>query len=375
MTDFLQLLGVLRDDSAVQSWAGACASLNAAFGMLSVDAKAALFECDEFSSSLVEVISKGVTDSKRHGAWGAACSCLVSLLTHVPPSRRSSLDRSHLLLVAAVTSCLEIDGAHSCWRDGMELLKRLVCPEASLSHINLCTLDFLKADSGLMAFLVRCNQRSSSEADSAFFLPAFQVLRCMSRSINPCFLAVTPDLLALFIAAAQVCTDDVALQNVFCALSNFSEIVDYCSVLDQVNCFALAVSHISGLPASASQWNDGGSVATFSLSVVINMCRNISLHEKLKKMHVIEILTPLAVSSCAAELRVLMALCYIIGCKERGSDPSAVPNSAMSQLANTTSIGKIIDCLENTLNLRGGPGYAFGYIVLPAILQLSHVYI
>jgi hypothetical protein len=42
----------------------------------------------------------------------------------------------------------------------------------------------------------------------------------------------------------------------------------------------------------------------------------------------------------------------------------------LAQLANSDSIGKIIDCLENTLNLRGGPGYNFGFIILPAILQV-----
>jgi hypothetical protein len=373
MTDCLQLLATLRNDSAVQDWACVCVSLNTAFGMLSADAKATLFECDEFLAALVEVIAKGVSDSNRHCAWGAACSCMVSFLTRMPPSKKSSLARSHLVLVESITSCLQIDGAHSCWRDGMELLKQLVCREASLSHINLCTLSFLKADSGLMAFLVRCSRRLSSEADSVFFLPAFQVLRCMSRSINPCFLSVAPDVLALFIVAAQVCTEDGALRNALCALSNFSEIIEYCSVLDQVNCFEFAVSHISGMPASAAEWNDGGSVANFCLSIIVNMCRNTSLHEKLKKLHVIEILTPLAVATCAAEVRVLMALSYVIGCKENISDSSFVSNSAMSHFANAASIGKIVDCLENTLNLRGGPGYTFGYIVMPAILQVCPV--
>jgi hypothetical protein len=102
----------------------------------------------------------------------------------------------------------------------------------------------------------------------------------------------------------------------------------------------------------------------------VNVSRNVSLHNELKQARLIEILTPLATASCAAELRVLMAMSYIIGCKESSSSSGSGATSAMSQLANRTSIGKFIGCLENTLNLRGGPGYTFGFIILPAILQV-----
>jgi hypothetical protein len=364
------IVGVLEGEEAA-AWAAAGGALNSFLIGILVSTKQLLLSSEK--GILVRVLR--VLRDSSHGAWGSACSFMSAFVADIPSSAKSVFLLSQPQLVPTIIVCLDSDDAHSSWAVAMELLKRLVCNEASLSHINLCTLNFLKADSGLMAFLVRCGRGLNSEADSAFFAPAFGVFRCMSRSINPCFLAVTPDVLALFIAAAQICTDDVLLRNAMIALSNFSEITEYCAVLDQVNCFEFAVSHISGMPASASEWNDGGSVATNCLSIVVNMCRNISLHEKLKKMRVIEILTPLAVASCAAELRVLMALSCIIGCKESGSDSSVVPSSAMSHFANATSIGKIIDCLENTLNLRGGPGYTFGFIVLPAILQVSNIFV
>jgi hypothetical protein len=62
-----------------------------------------------------------------------------------------------------------------------------------------------------------------------------------------------------------------------------------------------------------------------------------------------------------------MAMSYLIGCKES----SANSGSALAQVANSTSIGKIVDCLENTLNLKDIPGYTFGSLVLPAILQVQ----
>ena len=104
-----------------------------------------------------------------------------------------------------------------------------------------------------------------------------------------------------------------------------------------------------------------------SLSVIVNMSRNEALHADLKQSGVIEILAPLADAKCAAQLRVLMAMSYLIGCKES----SVNSGSALAQVANSTSIGKIVDCLESTLNLKSIPGYPFGSLVLPAILQVQ----
>ena len=75
----------------------------------------------------------------------------------------------------------------------------------------------------------------------------------------------------------------------------------------------------------------------------------------------------LAVPGCVCEIRALMALSYLIGCKESDHGGESV---ALTQLSNSDSICKIVDCLENTLNLKGGPGYAFGAIMLPATLQV-----
>ena len=84
------------------------------------------------------------------------------------------------------------------------------------------------------------------------------------------------------------------------------------------------------------------------------MCRNSSLHDELNRCGALDILASLA------ELRVF------IGNKENNPGSSSF---ALTQLANSASIGKIIDSLEHILNLKGGPGYSFGTVVLPAILQ------
>ena len=60
-------------------------------------------------------------------------------------------------------------------------------------------------------------------------------------------------------------------------------------------------------------------------------------------------------------------LSYLIGNKENNPGSSSF---ALTQLANSASIGKIIDSLEHILNLKGGPGYSFGTVMLPAILQV-----
>jgi len=46
------------------------------------------------------------------------------------------------------------------------------------------------------------------------------------------------------------------------------------------------------------------------------MSRNEALHAELKQSGVIDILTPLADAKCAAQLRVLMAMSYLIGWKK-----------------------------------------------------------
>jgi hypothetical protein len=99
------------------------------------------------------------------------------------------------------------------------------------------------------------------------------------------------------------------------------------------------------------------------------MSRHEALHAELKQGRVIEIVARLAEETCPAQLRALMVMSYIIGCKESTGSPAGA-SSPLSQLANSSSIGKVVDCLENTLNLKGGPGYSFGSIVLPAILQV-----
>jgi hypothetical protein len=270
-------------------------------------------------------------------------------------------------LVATIIACLDSDVAHSSWAGAMSLLKRLVHQQASLSHINLRTLDFLNRDRGLYAALVRCSRGFGSDADNESFHAACSALIPLSLSAsNPPFIAMSHEILALYLAASRLCSHDPALRHFGLAMSNLSENVAYCSVLGQTKLHEYALSKVAGVPATDGQWTDAYSVATHSLSIIVNMSRNEALHAELKQSGVIDILTPLADEKCAAQLRVLMAMSYLIGCKER----SANSGGALAQLANSTSIAKIVDCLENTLNLKGGTGYGFGFVVLPAILQV-----
>jgi hypothetical protein len=270
-------------------------------------------------------------------------------------------------LVATIIACLDNDDAHSSWAGAMSLLKRLVHQQASLSHINLRTLDFLNRDRGLYAALVRCSRGFSSDADNKSFHAACSASVELSLTAsNPPFVAMSHDILALYLAASRLCSHDLALRTFGMAMGNLSENVAYCSVLGQAKLHEYALSKVAGVPATDGQWTDASSVATQSLSTIVNMSRNEALHAELKQSGVIEILTPLADAKCAAQLHVLMAMSYLIGCKESSGNSG----SALALLANSASIGKIVDCLENTLNLKGGPGYSFGCIVLPAILQV-----
>ena len=369
-----RLLAVLRNDAAAQEWAGTCASLKSAFEKLPADAKAALVAGDNCVPALLLAI--GRQGSSGGDDWAAvssgACEALNALVTGLPKGAKQALLSSQkgVALVAAIIARLESEDAHICWKESMRLLKRLVYQEASLSHINFCTLDFLKKECGLMAVLLRCSRGFSTDADNKVFHSACGALVVLSFSVaNPPSVPISLEIVTLFVAAVQLCSYEPALKTFGTAMSNFSENVSHCSVLAQAKCHQYALSKIAGFNAADNVWSDPISVETLSLSLIVNMSRNDALHAELKQSRVIEILTPLADPSCKAQLRVLMAMSYIIGCKE-SSGKSASGTSALTQLANSTSIGKIIDCLENTLNLKGGPGYGFGFIILPAILQV-----
>jgi hypothetical protein len=356
------IVGVLEGDEA-GAWAGASGALTIFFIDISSTAKERLLSGEK---GIVARILRVLSDSDC-GAWGAACVSASALLHDLPTSAKSMFLLSQPQLVATIIATLNNDHAHSCWKGAMELLKRLVYQQASLSHINLCTLDFLKRDCGFLAALVRCSHGFSSDADNNSFHSICQVLGVLSVcGSNPPFLAMSHEIMALFVAASRLCSHEPALRGFGLAISNFSENVAYCSVLGQVKLHEYALSKIAGVSAADASWNDAYSVATRSLSFIVNMSRNVALHAELKQSGVIETLTPLADGKCAAHLRVLMAMSYLIGCKESSRNSG----SALTLLANSASIGKIVDCLENTLNLKGGPGYSFGSIVLPAILQV-----
>ncbi len=153
-------------------------------------------------------------------------------------------------------------------------------------------------------------------------------------------------------------------------MSNFSENVAHCLVLAEAKLHEFALSKVAHVSAADAAWSDAWSLPSCSLSMIVNMSRNEALHAELRQGRVIEILAHLAIDTCVAQLRVLMGMSYIIGCKESSASSNVGTTSVLSQLSNSSSIGKIVDCLENTLNLRGGPGYSFGSIVLPAILQV-----
>jgi len=359
------IVGVLDGDEAA-AWAGAGGALNNFLSDLSVSAKQSLLSGEK--GILVRILR--VLGDSNHGAWGDSCSCMSSLLADLPPSAKSMFLLSQPQLVATIIARLGSEDAHGCWTGAMKLLKRLVYQEASLSHINFCTLRFLNKDCGLMALLLRCSNGFCTEADNKGFHSACSAVVELSLTSNPPLVDVSAEIMTLFVASARLCSYDPALRAFGTLLSNLSENVAYCSVLAQTKCHEYALSKIAGVPATDGVWSDAYSVATRSLSLIINMSRNEALHAELKQADVIQVISRLAAPTSAAELRALMALSYIIGCKE-SSNPSGIGAiSALTQLANSSSIGKIVDCLENTLNLKGGPGYSFGSIVLPAILQV-----
>jgi hypothetical protein len=359
------IVGVLDGDEAT-AWAGAGGALISLLNNVSVCTKQSLLRGER--GIVIRIIR--VLGNFKHGGWGCACSCMSGLLADLPPSAKSTFLLSQPLLVTTIISCLDNEDAHICWAGAMRLLKRLVYQEASLSHINLCTLHFLSNDCGMMSVLLRCSLRFSTDADNLLFRSVCSVFYEASfYTANPPHVAFSPQILILVAAAARLCADDAALRALGTAMSNQSEVVSYCSVLADAKFLEYSLSKIAGVSAADAVWNDAYSVPTTSLSVIVNMSRNEALRAKLQELHVIDILAPIASEHCAAQLRVLMALSYIIGCKETkgkcGSDASA-----LFQLSSSSSIGKIVDCLENTLNLEGGPGYSFGSVMLPAILQV-----
>jgi hypothetical protein len=404
------IVGVVQGDEA-SAWAGACGALNSFLFNLPASAKQLLLNGEkgvvrgllrvlgdskgkaawDFASKcfwnmfigasavckeallsdgrgIVEAIV-GVVQGDEASAWAGACGALNSFLSDLSASAKQAFFNGEkiVLLASAVIAHLDSEDAHSCWGGSMELLKRLAYQEASLSHINFCTLDFLKKDSGLMAVLLRCSRGFSTDSDNkAFHSVCSSFVQLSSTSSNPPFCCVSFELLTFLVAAVQLCSYQPALRSFGLAMSNFGENVAFCSVLAQAKVHQYALSKIAGISPADDVWNDPYSFETCMLSVIVNMSRNEMLHVELKQFCVIEVLTPLACQSCAAELRVLMAMSYIIGCKESTGGGSL----ALAQIANSDSIGKIIDCLENTLNLRGGPGYCFGFILLPAILQV-----
>jgi hypothetical protein len=356
------IVGVLESDEAA-AWEVAGTVLVLFLSDISVTAKQSLLNGEK--GIIVRILR--VLGESNHGGSGGACFCMSALLADLPPSAKSTFLLSQPQLVATIIACLDSEEAHSSWAGATRLLKRLVHQEALLSHINLCTLDFLNRDRGLYAVLVRCSLGFGSDANSKSFYSTCEALEQLSgASHSEPFFAMSHEILALFLAASRLCSHDPALLKFAGAMSNFSENVAYCSVLGQVKLHEYALSKITGVTAADERWNNATSEATLCLSVIVNMSRNEALHAELKQSGVIEILTPLADAKCAAQLRVLMAMSYLIGCKES----SANSGGALAQLANSTSIGKIVDCLENTLNLKGGPGYDFGLVVLPAILQV-----
>ena len=359
------IVGVLDGDEAA-AWAGAGGALNTFLSDLSASAKQSLLGGDK--GVVARIL--GILGDSNHGAWGSACSFMSALLADLPPSAKSMFLLSQPQLVATIVSRLENEDSHSCWGGAMELLKRLVYQAASLSHIDLSTLDFLKKDCGLVAVLLRCSRGCSTDDEGKRFQSVCYALLklSLSSSNSPC-IAMSCEVLTLAVAAAQHCSYDPALKLFGNAISNFSENVAHCSVLAQAKCHEFALSKIDGASASNAAWSDAHSVLSYSLSIIANMSRNEALHAELKQGRVIEIVARLAEETCPAQLRALMVMSYIIGCKESTGSPAGA-SSPLSQLANSSSIGKVVDCLENTLNLKGGPGCSFGYIVLPAILQV-----
>ena len=190
------IAGVLESDQA-DAFAAAGVALGKVLSGLPAATKQTLL-CDEkgIVRRLLSVIgdSRGKASSgDPHGAMRSihlflrdACRTLNSFLRDLPPSSKS-LPLSQSQLVATIISVLESEDAHSCWAVAMELLKRLAFQDASLSHINFGTLEFLEKDCGLMAVLLRCSDGFNIEADSKCFKSACSALVPLSltNSVKP----------------------------------------------------------------------------------------------------------------------------------------------------------------------------------------------
>jgi hypothetical protein len=360
------LMRVLGDPKGKSAWGNACFSLANMIAQTNDDFKESLFTDGR---GIVEAIV-GVLNGDEAAAWQGACHALNEVLAHLTPSAKSVFLLSQPRLVVTLTSRLENEDAWDCWAVAFKLLKRLVYQEPSLSHINLLTLDFLKNDSGLMAVLLRCSHGFINGTDNESF-------RSVCNAINsglaftasyPPFTGPSLQILTKLLAAAQSCSDDRTLSAFVGLLANFSINVNYCSVLVQAKCHEYVLSKIICVPGADAVWNNSWSVATESLATVVYLSRNVSLHAELIRLNTIDILASLTFpDDCVAGTRKLMALSYLIGSKECDSSSASL---ALSQLCNSFSISKIIDVLENTLNLKGGPGYGFGSFMLPAILQV-----
>jgi hypothetical protein len=368
------LLRVLGDANGKVAWGSACLCFSNMFIGIPADRKEALLSDDR---GIVEAII-GVFYGNELTAWVGASAALNNFLMLLSVGAKQSLlsGEKGVMLSTTIIARLESEDAHSSWMGSMSLLKRVVYQQSSLSHINLCTLGFLKKDRGLMAALLRFSRGISTDTDNRVFNSVCETIRSLSMyGSNPPFIHISLEVLTLLVAAIQLCSYDPALKVFGNAMSNFSEQVSHSSVLAQAKLHEYALSKMTGISAADDVWSQPASLPTRSLSIIVNMSRNDALHEELKRCHVIDILTPIAVPSCAAQLRVLMAMSYIIGCKESTGPSGSGTSLALTHLANSTSIGKIIDCLENTLNLKGGPGYGFGSLVLPSILQVRRRFV
>jgi hypothetical protein len=363
------IVGVLEGDEAA-AWASAGTALNIFLSEISVSTKQLLLSGE--NGVVVRIIGVLNDGSQRCGAFSSASSFMSNIIAGVPLSAKSLFLVSQPQLVGILISLLETEDAHTCWEGAMTLLKRLVYQETSLVHINFCTLDFLKKDCGLIAVLLRCSHEFI-DADNARFHSLSLAFRQLTlKTSNPPFIAISLNILERFIDAARLCSVEATLVGALLVLSNFSHDIAYCSVLAQAKCHELAFSHIVGVSSTHESWNNGNSVATRSISLIVNMSRNEALHAELKRCHVIDILTPLSDPTCAAQVRVLMVMSYIIGFKESIGKNDAI-SSAFTVLTSSTSIGKLIECLENTLNLKGGHGYTFGSLPLSSILQVRNI--
>ena len=137
------LVGVLDGDEA-GAWAGAAGSLDSFLSDISSAAKQSLLS---YKKSVIAPVLRLIGDSSL-GAFASALKFTKALLADIPLSAKSAFLLSQPQIVSALTTCLESEDSHSCWGDAMGLLKRLVYEEPSLSHFNLCTMDFSKRDSG-----------------------------------------------------------------------------------------------------------------------------------------------------------------------------------------------------------------------------------